>query len=389
MTEAKLVPAENGGLVPGDAGWFVLNARDARWLEGTLGAYCAWEGPDAGRFPQVGINLNVLEPGMPMAMYHRENSQEDFLVLAGECVVDRRGRGAAAAAMGSLPLSARRSAHDRRGGGRAGARARRRRARRRRGSGPRVPGRSGRAEARRRRRQGDVAPLGGVRGNDPRLAHVRGGLAARLISGIWYRAALVSDTEAVWCQTLLFAIWCQTPRATGPRRRRRTPSFVAVTQDELYATLDLELSWSERALPGARADEARAPAAPVPRQVHPAARRDPARPLLRAGRARARSVRRLRDDARAGARVRARRDRRRARRVQLPPDPRQDGALRRRRSRRGAARRLQPDRVARSRTRACAARAVSPRVVLAAGRGRAVRVPRPDRRATSIATSCA
>ena len=87
MTEAKLVPAENGGVIPEDAGWFVLNARDARWLEGTLGAYCAWEGPDAARFPQVGINLNVLEPGIPMAMYHRENSQEDFLVLAGECVV--------------------------------------------------------------------------------------------------------------------------------------------------------------------------------------------------------------------------------------------------------------------------------------------------------------
>jgi uncharacterized cupin superfamily protein len=87
MTEAKLVPAENGGVIPEDGGWFVLNAREARWLEGTLGAYCAWEGPDAGRFTQVGINLNVLQPGIPMAMYHRENSQEDFLVLAGECVV--------------------------------------------------------------------------------------------------------------------------------------------------------------------------------------------------------------------------------------------------------------------------------------------------------------
>jgi len=32
-------------------------------------------------------------------------------------------------------------------------------------------------------------------------------------------------------------------------RRRRSPLLVAVTQDELYATLDLELSWSERALP--------------------------------------------------------------------------------------------------------------------------------------------
>jgi hypothetical protein len=87
MTEAPLVPAENGGLIPGDAGWFVLNARDTRWLEGTLGAYCAWEGLDAARFSQLGVNLNVLEPGMPMAMYHRENTQEDFLVFAGECVV--------------------------------------------------------------------------------------------------------------------------------------------------------------------------------------------------------------------------------------------------------------------------------------------------------------
>jgi uncharacterized cupin superfamily protein len=87
MTEAPLVPAENGGLIPAAEGWFVLNARDTRWLEGTLGAYCAWEGADAARFSQLGINLNVLEPGMPMAMYHRENAQEDFLVLAGECVV--------------------------------------------------------------------------------------------------------------------------------------------------------------------------------------------------------------------------------------------------------------------------------------------------------------
>jgi uncharacterized cupin superfamily protein len=85
MTEARLVPAENGGLVPEGDGWFVLNARDARWLDGTLGAYCAWEGPEA-RFPQVGLNVNVLQPGVPMAMYHRENTQEDFLVLAGECL---------------------------------------------------------------------------------------------------------------------------------------------------------------------------------------------------------------------------------------------------------------------------------------------------------------
>ncbi len=65
---------------------------------------------------------------------------------------------------------------------------------------------------------------------------------------------------------------------------------------------------------GARADEARPPAAPVPRQVHPAARRDAARPARSRRWARARSLRRLGHDARAGARVRVRRDRRRHRR---------------------------------------------------------------------------
>jgi uncharacterized cupin superfamily protein len=86
VTEARLVLAETGGQVPNDGGWFVLNAKDARWLDGTLGQYCAWEGKDAAKFAQVGINLNVLQPGVPMAMYHREDAQEDFLVLDGECI---------------------------------------------------------------------------------------------------------------------------------------------------------------------------------------------------------------------------------------------------------------------------------------------------------------
>ena len=34
-------------------------------------------------FPQVGINISVLGPGEPMAMYHWEADQEDFLVLSG------------------------------------------------------------------------------------------------------------------------------------------------------------------------------------------------------------------------------------------------------------------------------------------------------------------
>ena len=87
MTESRLGPFESGGLVPESAGWFVLNAKDARWLDGDLGAYCSWEGREEARFAQLGINLNVLKPGVPMAMYHRESGQEDFLVLDGECVL--------------------------------------------------------------------------------------------------------------------------------------------------------------------------------------------------------------------------------------------------------------------------------------------------------------
>jgi uncharacterized cupin superfamily protein len=74
------------GLRPGTAGWFVVNAREVRWRDtGDLGAFCDFEGKR--RFPQLGINLNVLQPGQPMGMYHRENAQEDFLVLAGTCVL--------------------------------------------------------------------------------------------------------------------------------------------------------------------------------------------------------------------------------------------------------------------------------------------------------------
>jgi uncharacterized cupin superfamily protein len=74
------------GLVPDGAGWFVLNARETRWRDyGPLGAACDFEGKRP--FKQLGINLNVLNPGDPMSMYHRENNQEGFLVLAGQCLL--------------------------------------------------------------------------------------------------------------------------------------------------------------------------------------------------------------------------------------------------------------------------------------------------------------
>ena len=87
--EAQLVATEHG-LVPKGQGWFVLNARETQWWrrEGR-GVLCEFEGAGfdgATDFEQLGINLTVLGPGEPMAMYHRENDQEDFLVLAGEAL---------------------------------------------------------------------------------------------------------------------------------------------------------------------------------------------------------------------------------------------------------------------------------------------------------------
>jgi len=68
------------------AGWFVVNVAEARAVavEGS-GAYVPFE-PQGERFPDYGINIQVLPPGEPNALYHSESVQEDFLVLSGECL---------------------------------------------------------------------------------------------------------------------------------------------------------------------------------------------------------------------------------------------------------------------------------------------------------------
>jgi uncharacterized cupin superfamily protein len=85
--EAPLERTEHG-LVPTGDGWFVLNARDAPWYESHgLGTFVTFEGEEDARFSHLGINVAVLRPGEPNCMYHAEGAQEDFLVLAGECVL--------------------------------------------------------------------------------------------------------------------------------------------------------------------------------------------------------------------------------------------------------------------------------------------------------------
>jgi uncharacterized cupin superfamily protein len=74
------------GLVADLEGWFVVNAREARWRDsGPFGIWCDFEGKKP--FRQLGINISVLEPGQSLGYYHREAAQEDFLVLAGRCLL--------------------------------------------------------------------------------------------------------------------------------------------------------------------------------------------------------------------------------------------------------------------------------------------------------------
>src|ERR687896_1439858 len=85
VPEAPLEQTEHG-LMPAGRGWFVLNARAARWFEtGGRGKTPGLQGK--GDFAQLGMGLVVLEPGEPMSMYHWEADQEDFLVLEGEALL--------------------------------------------------------------------------------------------------------------------------------------------------------------------------------------------------------------------------------------------------------------------------------------------------------------
>jgi uncharacterized cupin superfamily protein len=91
VPEAELEPTD-AGLVPAGHGWFVLNARDARWSRregrGDSLPFTGWTDEDVDSlFPQVGVNLVVLAPGEPIGMYHRETDAEEFLVLSGEALL--------------------------------------------------------------------------------------------------------------------------------------------------------------------------------------------------------------------------------------------------------------------------------------------------------------
>jgi uncharacterized cupin superfamily protein len=98
VTDEARLEQVSSGLAPVSDGWFVVNVADAAWLTNdAFGARCVFESDarvlrdnpelEAAQFADLGFRLCVVQPGEPTTMYHRESNQEDFLVLAGECVL--------------------------------------------------------------------------------------------------------------------------------------------------------------------------------------------------------------------------------------------------------------------------------------------------------------
>jgi uncharacterized cupin superfamily protein len=98
MVEEARLEDVGSGLTPVSAGWFVVNVADAAWLRNdAFGGRCVFESSrrvlaersdaEPQMFRDTGFTLAVLEPGKPTGMFHAESAQEDFLVLAGSCLL--------------------------------------------------------------------------------------------------------------------------------------------------------------------------------------------------------------------------------------------------------------------------------------------------------------
>ena len=83
MREAEMESTE-AGRRPAGEGWFVVNVADAVGSTRMEGAVSAFFESDECEFPHFGINVTVLDDGVPNCLYHREGLQEAFLVLDGE-----------------------------------------------------------------------------------------------------------------------------------------------------------------------------------------------------------------------------------------------------------------------------------------------------------------
>jgi uncharacterized cupin superfamily protein len=87
VQEATSMETPYGRSITSD-GWFVLNLGDALAVRNDEkgGALYPLE-PQEQPFAQMGVNVRVLSPGEPNALYHSEAAQEGFLVLSGEATL--------------------------------------------------------------------------------------------------------------------------------------------------------------------------------------------------------------------------------------------------------------------------------------------------------------
>jgi uncharacterized cupin superfamily protein len=75
---------------PGDEP-FAVNLADAPTVSHSRRATIIDFEADRAPFPDVGVNVQIMQPGEPNGRYHSEPVQEDFLVLHGECIAIVQG----------------------------------------------------------------------------------------------------------------------------------------------------------------------------------------------------------------------------------------------------------------------------------------------------------
>ncbi len=85
MTEAPLQD-DGHGQKPTGPGWFIANLATCAWKSNDrFGQFSDFQGE--GSFEQLGWHVHVLQPGQSNCLYHREEAQEDFMVLHGEALL--------------------------------------------------------------------------------------------------------------------------------------------------------------------------------------------------------------------------------------------------------------------------------------------------------------
>lgn len=65
----------------------IVNLAEARAVGHSRAGVALLPEPEVRAWPEIGVNVRILQPGQPNCRYHSQPVQEDFLVLQGECLV--------------------------------------------------------------------------------------------------------------------------------------------------------------------------------------------------------------------------------------------------------------------------------------------------------------